>query len=101
MLDNLSVSYTPKTKKFKNPNWIITWEDNEYFLTTRIGNKIYKYDPTTQCCFSGRERNETIPNPSKASIRDLEKLKLRRMEQNIGVMDSSSAPLYPETNLSE
>ena len=100
MLDNLSVSYTP-TKKIKNPNWIITWEDNEYFLTTRIGNKIYKYDPTTQCCFSGRERNETIPNPSKASIRDLEKLKLRRIEQNIGVMDSSSAPLYPETNLSE
>ena len=47
MLDNLSVAYTLIVRRV-NTDWKIQLVDNEYFLTPLIGDKLYKYDPTTK-----------------------------------------------------
>ena len=94
MLDNMSVAYTPIVRRV-NPDWKIQLVDNEYFLTASIGDKLYKYDPTTNCSFAGRERNDIINNPSRGLIRDLEIIKRINKEKMMNTDPSVQEPLYP------
>ena len=94
MLDNMSVAYTPIVRRV-NPDWKIQLVDNEYFLTASIGGKLYKYDPTTNCSFPGRERNDVINNPSRGLIRDLEIIKRINKEKIMNTDPSVQEPVYP------
>ena len=62
----------PNTLKFQN-KWTIKTIDDEPYLIYTENEKLFKFDPVTCPAWSGREKNDEIPLPSKALQKALQK----------------------------
>lgn len=84
-LQNITVKTSEPTTPTA-PKWILRTIDDEPYLIYTESEKFFKFDPVTQTAWSGRERNDQIPLPSKALQKSLE----RKRRQD-------SKKLYPDT----